>query len=113
MAPSPAPAGVFTATYQTLSTRAASFRGKLTVVNRGASAQDWHVDLTFPADVTVTWSSGGSVVQEGQTARFTWDSPLDPGGTLSLEFEADKTAPDLAGFVPRSCSVNGSRCGGA
>lgn len=104
------PTGTFTAVYETLSTRSTSFRGKLTIVNRGATSGAWQVDLTFPDGVSVTWSSGGSYRQRGSVASFTWDEGLDAGGTLSLEFEANKTAQDLAGFVPRSCSINTDPC---
>lgn len=109
--PSAAPeASGFTGRYRTVSTRSGSFRGSVVVTNGGRSPSSWHVDLGFPPGVQLTWTSGGAYTQAGQTATLTWPLLMDPGSTLTLEFEASKTGQNLVDFVPRSCVVNGSRC---
>lgn len=99
-----------TATYRTLSTRSGSYRGRVTLVNEAPTSGAWKLELRLPPEVAVTWSSGGTFTQNGQTVTFSWPSPLDAGANLTVEFEANKVGQNLADFVPKSCSVNGNAC---
>ena len=85
------------------------FNAEVTVTNIGSQPlQGWTVQLQLPPDVdlTSTWGASAEHKANKLTLRSqSWNTYLEPGGSIRMGFEAKGKAADRS-----SCTVNGSPC---
>ncbi|WFF00385.1 cellulose binding domain-containing protein [Micromonospora sp. WMMD964] len=111
--PSRAPQGqpAVSGRYRVVQSFDGGFIGEVAMVNASAQSRGWTVRLEFSGGRLVTaWVEG---VPQGTVRQFdggfTYVSGVDvrPGGSVSLRFHMER-----AFSTPRSCTVDGVRCGG-
>ncbi|WP_326551602.1 cellulose binding domain-containing protein [Micromonospora sp. NBC_01813] len=105
------PSAEITARYVLSSTWDRGFVANVDVSHVSGRVRTFDVRLTFPDNVVITvtgfWNATPSVT--GSSLTFS-GGPLDPQGTISFGFQAEKNRPSQVN--PTSCTVNGRPCVG-
>lgn len=99
--------------YRVVASYPDSFIGEVLVVNRGAVARQWTVELRFPDNVGKlrgSWVDSAPPAvpsRSGDWYVFTGVAPVAAGSPAPLRFHLDRSG---RGETPTECRVDGTRC---
>jgi hypothetical protein len=109
-------AGPLTASYQEGTSWGTGYSGQYTIANAGTSAvTGWTLAFTLPAGTSLTSLWDGSYTDSGgqvTVVNDTWDATIQPGGTVTVGFEAAVSGTGSSGTAsqPGDCTINGASC---